>query len=86
MMDAFVGNRGPLGLVTFLYQYLAVVLGISGILYRAKSKWLMTVDDHKIIREVYADFPQSSIISAMSAEKMSAGAKRGRLRHADPQL
>jgi hypothetical protein len=81
MMDAFAGNRGPLGLLTFLYQYLAVVLDISGIPYRAKCKWLMTVGDHKIIREVYAGFPQSSITSAMSAEKMFAGARRGRLRH-----
>jgi DNA adenine methylase len=55
--------------------------GLAEILRHAKSKWLMTVGDHKIIREVYADFPQSSITSALSAEKMFAGAKRGRLRH-----
>lgn len=55
--------------------------GLAEILHHAKSNWLMTVGDHKIIREVYADFAQRSITSTMSAERMSAGAKRGRLRH-----
>jgi DNA adenine methylase len=53
---------------------------LAAILQNAKSKWLMTVGDHPAVRELYANYPQSTLTSAVAVEKVIGG-KRGRLRH-----
>ena len=53
---------------------------LAQVLHDVKSKWLMTVGNHLRIRELYADFPQTSITSSMRVRKVSGG-RKGSLKH-----
>ena len=49
---------------------------LAQILYNAKSKWLLTIGDHKIIRKLYRDFDKTVLNSSISCTKVIAGKRR----------
>lgn len=53
---------------------------LAQVLHDVKAKWLMTVGNHPRIRELYADFPQTSITSSMNVRKVARRSK-GSLKH-----
>ena len=53
---------------------------LAELLGGCRSKWLMTVGDHREIRALYSKFPQSIVTSQVAVKKV-VGGKRDRLRH-----
>jgi DNA adenine methylase len=53
---------------------------LAELLHHVQGKWLVTIGEHKIIRDIYADFYMRSVTSPMAVKKVIGG-KRGRLRH-----
>jgi hypothetical protein len=41
-----------------------------------KSKWLLTIGDHPIIRKLYRDFDKTVLNSSISCQKVIAGKRR----------
>jgi DNA adenine methylase len=49
---------------------------LAQILYNAKSKWLLTIGDHPIIRKLYRDFDKTVLNSSISCQKVITGKRR----------
>jgi DNA adenine methylase len=53
---------------------------LAGILRHVEAKWLLTLNDHPRVRELYRGFRMVEVDTQMATQKVKAGAKRARLR------
>jgi len=49
---------------------------LAQLLSNAKSKWLLTIGDHPIIRKLYRDFDKTVLKSSISCQKVITGKRR----------
>jgi DNA adenine methylase len=54
---------------------------LAELLANVKAKWLLTIGDHSLVRELYADFRIREIQTQLAVEKIANGHARRRLRH-----